>query len=410
MKKLKIKVFVTIFTILSISITCILFLFNTTIYIREKNNIQDNLMRMMNEKNDFTPPKSVDEKETISVNKDDDNRPKRFMDVDIYTIILQDNQISQIISHTKEETTPNEIKKEALKILQSKKKDSLEIGNLYFRKYSYRYQSNQIILIDNQEVNETLRLNLFLSIIAFIVFETIFYVLSQSISKWIIQPVEESFSKQKQFIADASHELKTPLSVIMASAEAMESDKDKKWLRNIQNESNRMNDLIKELLDLAKLENENRKVILEEHNLSKLVEMAVLPLESLIYEKNILFDYHIEENITFSCQTSEIKQLVTILMDNAIKHCKNNGHINLELKQEKSVVILLVKNEGTPIPMGEEEKIFERFYRADKARNRNENRYGLGLAIAKKIVEKHHGKIKAYSRDGYTSFEVILKR
>ena len=362
---------------------------------------------MMNEK---MPPNKLEDEERPPIKKEDEDIPKRFMDVNIYTVNIENNQISEIISHTKDATTPNEIKKEAEKILQNKNKKNLMIGNLYYTKYSYRYDnSNQIIIMDNTEINHSLQLNLFYSILIFIIFEITAYFLCQKISHWIIKPVEDSFLKQKQFIADASHELKTPLSVIMASAEAMESDNDRKWLHNIQSESNRMSDLIKELLDLAKLENEDQKVSFVTNDLSKLVEMAVLPLESLIYEKNIHFEYDIEDNIMFPCHSNEIKQLVTILMDNAIKHCKREGDIYLSLKKENSSIRFLVKNEGEPIPSGEEEKIFERFYRVDKARSRNENRYGLGLAIAKKIVENHCGSIKAYSKDGYTTFEVVFK-
>ncbi len=404
MKKLKTKIFITIFMILTVSILIILFLSNSTNYLREKNNIEENLTKMIDDKrkDDKAPPEKPD-------GLDDSNNPKRFMDVSIYTVLLSDGKIDRIISHTKDGTTPNEIKNEAEKIINKGKKDVV-IGNLYFSQYSYHYQDNQIVIMDNSDVNTVLQFHLLLSILIFFVFEGISYVVCYKISKWIIEPVEDSFNKQKQFIADASHELKTPLSVIMASAEAMESDKDKKWLHNIQNEANRMSDLIKELLDLAKLENDNKKVVLEEHNLSKLVEMAVLPLESLIYEKNIQFDYHIEEDIIFSCQTSEIKQLVTILMDNAIKHCKSRGHIFLELKRDNHMIVLNVQNEGKPIPKGEEEKIFERFYRVDQSRNRNDNRYGLGLAIAKGIVLNHHGKIRAYSSDRVTTFEVTFKK
>lgn len=410
MKKLKTKIFFTIFTILTISMISILVIYNSTNYIREKNSIKDNLSKMITEKRDgeHEPPEKKDDKEAHPDMPEGEN--PRFMDVFMYTVILEDDKINKIISHTKDETTPNEIQTLANTILKKKNKNSLVIGNLYLEKYSYRYQNNQIIIIDNSEVNEKLRIDLLVSIIVFFLFEGISFVVCNEISKWIIQPVEASFNKQKQFIADASHELKTPLSVIMASADAMESDHDGKWLHNIQSESNRMSDLIKELLDLAKLENEESSVSMEENNLSKLVEMSILPLESLIYEKNLTFHYDIEDHIKFTCNSSEMKQLITILMDNAIKHCKSKGKIHFSCKTDGSNILIEVGNEGDAIPKGEEEKIFERFYRVDQSRNRNENRYGLGLAIAKRIVVNHHGKIKAHSRDGVTTFSVTFKK
>ena len=170
-----------------------------------------------------------------------------------------------------------------------------------------------------------------------------------------------------------------------------------------------MNKLIRNLLDLAKIENENTDKSDEIINLSKLVEMSILTFESLAYEKDIELTYDIEKELSFKGNSEEIKELMSILLDNAIKHSKKKGQIKVTLKTDKNHLILKVMNKGEPIPPGEEEKIFERFYRVDKARNRKENRYGLGLAIAKGIVNNHHGKITASSKEEYTTFTVVLK-
>ena len=406
MKKLKNKIFLTIFTILTFSILTVLFIFNSQDYIREKNNIMDNLSRMNFNKEMIKPNYSIIDKPNIDLNDD-----RRFMDANIYTIVLDsDNNITDIISHTNDGTIPSEITNVASNIIKNNN-DKTYIGNLYFNGYSYKLiNNNSLILIDNCETNSRLRTSFVISIIIFIIFEVIAFLIASVISKWIIKPVENSFNKQKQFIADASHELKTPLSVIMASAEALENDSNKKWLYNIQNESERMNKLIKDLLDLAKLENENIKRQFEENNLSKIIEMSVLTLESLMYEKDIKLEYNIDENIYLKSNSDEMKQLISILLDNAIKHSDKDGNIIVNLKKAKDDIILEVINKGNPIPSGEEEKIFERFYRVDKSRNRNENRYGLGLAIAKNIVINHNGKINAYSKDGYTTFMVNFKK
>ena len=197
----------------------------------------------------------------------------------------------------------------------------------------------------------------------------------------------------------------------MASAESVQvEEKEQKWLNNIKSESERMNKLISSLLDLAKIENEVATKPKEVANLSKLVEMSILSFESLAYEKEVELTYEIEKELTIQCNGEEIKELMSILLDNAIKHSTKKGKINVELKADKNHILLKVTNKGNPIPPGEEEKIFERFYRVDKARNRKENRYGLGLAIAKGIVDNHHGKISASSKDDYTTFTVMLKK
>ncbi len=211
-------------------------------------------------------------------------------------------------------------------------------------------------------------------------------------------------------LADASHELKTPLSVIMASSEALESNtKETKWLTNIKTEAERMNDLIIELLELAKSEGKNN-VTYTEGNLSKTVELSLLTFEGIAYEKKIKIDYDIKDNIKMLMNENNIKELVEILLDNAIKHSKENGKIKVILTENSKIIELTVTNEGEGIPSGEEEKIFERFYRSDKSRDRSNSRFGLGLAIAKNIVTNHGRIVTAKSSEGQTTFKVLFKK
>ena len=407
MKKLKNKVFLTLFIIFTIFLLTIIFIFNFQNYNREKNNIISSLSQMNSDKV-VKPFDKENEPEKIDEPFD---RNKMFMDTTIYTVIIENNEISEIISHTEDETVSDDIRSVAKDIVESSNIKNIYIGNLYSNRYSYKYvDNNKIVIIDNLDTNNKLKSSVRLSIFYFIIGELIAYVISYFLSKRIIKPAEDSLKAQKQFIADASHELKTPLAVIMASSEAMEKDNDKKWLNNIKSESERMNKLIKDLLDLAKMENGNIQKDYNIIDLSKLVEKSILTLESLIYEKNIILNYNIDEDIHFKCNSDEIKQLLAILLDNAIKHSVANGKIIITLTSDDKKIYLKVKNKGLPIPKGDEDKIFERFYRADKSRNRNENRYGLGLAIAKSIVINHNGIISASSSEGYTIFKVVFKK
>lgn len=246
------------------------------------------------------------------------------------------------------------------------------------------------------------------TLIIYIVFVAAFFFISKLLTEWITRPVGESFEKQKEFIADASHELKTPLSVIIASSEAMKpSVKDKKHLENIKEESSRMSALITKLLDLASTEKTDESYFAEE-DLSKIVKLSSLTFEARALEKDRKISINIQEDIKLKVNENDIKQLVEILLDNALEHSAPKSTININLQKGSKQIILEVINKGEGIAPGDEEKIFERFYRADKVRNQKEKRYGLGLAIAKNIVENHNGKISAKSQNGKTTFKVIL--
>lgn len=416
-KKLSNKIFYTLILILSISILTVVGIFNIQNYYEQKKSINNSLNVSMTKKDrKVIPPTKIDDTsepvDNVTHNTEDmKNKNIKFMDSVIYTILLDDNNnILEVINHSNDETSSEKISSIAKKILSNKNIKDRYIGNLYLSDYSYAYsKGDTLIILDNSKIKSSLLLSLEVSLFIFIILEILVIVLSKYLTIWIIKPVKESFAKQKQFIADASHELKTPLSVIVASSEAIDiTNQNSKWLKNIEYEANRMNLLISKLLDLAKSER-MEEIVLVNNNLSKTIELSLLTFEGRAFEKDIKLSYEIEDNINILMDEDSIKELVEILLDNAIKHSKKNGSIKVSLKKD-SQVTLLVQNEGDPIPKGEEEKIFERFYRVDKSRNRKDNRYGLGLAIAKNIVLSHKGKIKASSLDGITTFQVTFKK
>lgn len=391
MGKLKKKIFLVMFAILTIFLVSILCIFNFQDYNHEKVEIENKLSRMENDRQ--APGMPV------------------FMDAVVYTVKYNtSNKVTEVINHTDNNVSEEKIIQIAENILESSNtKKGRRIGNLYLDQYSYAFQApNTLTIVDNTSAKAKLESLLKTSILIFVLIEIIIIILTVEITRWIIKPVIESFNRQKQFVADASHELKTPIAVIMANAEALEKEpEEKKWLNNIKSEADRMNELVTSLLDFAKLE--EGKEVQQEENLSKIVEMSVLTFESLMYENKIELEYDIQKDINIKCNSSQIKQLVAILIDNAIKHSETNGKISIALKKQKNDTVLTVSNRGKEIPKEIREKIFERFYRADESRNRDTNRYGLGLAIAKNIVENHNGKISVESEKGITTFKVVLK-
>lgn len=403
MNNLKKKVFTLIFSILSISILGFIIVFNVGKCL-EYNKIISNSLRIA--KNN--------EEDKNRLNKDNGFKDNniRYMDKVIYTLLLNnDNSIKEVINLSNNNIDMDSIKSLGQSILNNNNIKKEYIGNIYFNKYSYIYSNSKyLIIIDNSSIQNSLYNYLLISLSLFILLEVIVYLISMVLTSWIIKPVISSFEKQKEFIADASHELKTPLSVIIASNEALEDNPNEvKWLNNIKSEANRMNILIKNLLELASFE-KKETYVLKEDNLSKVVELAVLTFDAKAYESDIKLESKIDSNIKFNFDTYSINELVEILLDNALKHADKKSTIIVNLKEQGNNILLSVTDTGDVIPKGEEEKIFERFYRLDKSRSRKENRYGLGLAIAKNIVVNHNGKISAESVGMATTFKVLFKK
>lgn len=230
------------------------------------------------------------------------------------------------------------------------------------------------------------------------------------LSGWMVLPVQRAFEQQKQFIADASHELKTPLTIITANAEVLSATVGKnKWLSNILAQSQRMNALIRDLLDLAKLDFAAPQSDFAQFNLSSAVSAAALFFESCAFETHKTFRMDIAENIMFFGNESALRQLTSILLDNAFKYSGEGEAVTISLAQKGEKKILTVYNTGKGIPQEDQKHIFERFYRSDSSRSRESGGYGLGLSIAKSIVESHGGSISVKS-DGktYTKITAVL--
>lgn len=392
MKKLREKTFFTIFSIISVFVLTATFFVNASFYEREYSNILLNLKRMNKEV------------EPIPLEN------KIILDYNFYTILLdRNNNIIDKISHNNT-TISNELLEKALNIIKTNK-SSIKINCLYFSTISYSYVPKKyLVIVDTTNVRKTLIINLLKSSILLVIIEIITYHISKKITTWITKPVEESFNNQKEFIANASHELKTPLAVIIASTDCIKSSKqNEKYLSNIKVESENMNNLITRLLDLSKTEQNSNIELRKLNNLSKIVTKKVLVFESLAFENNVFLEEVIEEDVMFKCNCFDMDELLGILIDNAIKHSYKNSKIQIKLYKNSKNIIIEVTNNGEEIPSSEYDKIFERFYRSDLSRNRKTNRYGLGLAIAKNIVNNYNGTIKVTSENNVTTFKVVFK-
>ncbi|WP_284643484.1 sensor histidine kinase [Paenibacillus silviterrae] len=256
-------------------------------------------------------------------------------------------------------------------------------------------------------------------IYAFLLVASIMLILIYFISRYFanrsIEPVQEAFDKQKQFIADASHELKTPLAVIQTNVDVLLAHADdtianqSKWLTFIQSESERMSKLTNDLLYLAQIDQAEAAVLFSPFDVSEAVEQVVLTMEAIIFESRIQLSYEIEPGLIARGSQEPFKQVVMILLDNAVKYTNANGSVDIALKKRHHSIQLTVTNTGEGISESNLERIFDRFYRTDASRSRSQGGYGLGLAIAKAIVEQHKGNIYAKSIAGkQTTFIVEL--
>ena len=236
----------------------------------------------------------------------------------------------------------------------------------------------------------------------------IIFLISLYFANRSIKPIEETYLKQKEFIADASHELKTPLAVISTNADALSdtaTEEQQKWIRYIKSETKRMANLTSSLLFLTKLDylQEKSESVID---FSKLVKDYLLPLEALFYENKIKTNIEVLNDVRISGDEEQIRQLVGVLVDNALKY--TDGIIEISLKKSEHEANLTVYNNGNGIAEADLTKIWDRFYRGDKARE-SDGGYGLGLPIAKSIIEKHRGSITVESKaDDWTRFTVRI--
>lgn len=245
-----------------------------------------------------------------------------------------------------------------------------------------------------------------------------FFFISVLLSRWSVRPVAKAWQQQQQFVADASHELKTPLSVIMANNSILASDPEAtvasqmQWVESTQTEASLMQGLVNDMLYLAQTDSETRGEVLSEVDFSEIVQGGALQFESVAFERGVVLEENIQQGIRVHGDPAQLQRLVGTLVDNACKYAEGGGRVgvNLQLCGPGSKCRLIVSNTGAPIDPEDLPHLFDRFYRSDKARTRGSGGFGLGLSIAKGIVDSMDGTIEATSSEkGGTCFTVVLR-
>lgn len=386
-------------------------------YISYKRNVNNFLERELDMYSGFREERLPDknrreDNDIFSFNMFDD-KPMHFLPSVCITLDYSGSVIESKINYL--ELGDEDIDKLANTIVTSKQKrgsvSSFGLEYLSITEDNYTY----IVAADNSFESGNIRNLFILCIISFMISFFVFFAISVLLSTWILKPVEKSWQQQNRFVSDASHELRTPITVILANLNILSSKKDDliktqyQWIDNTKEEANRMKQLVDELLFLARSDDRQNKLVFSKIDLSELLLSRMLSFEALAFEKGIRLDYDIADGLYIIGHEGNVKQLISILLDNAMKYCGDKGSVYLKAFSLKDRTYVLVKNSGDPIDAEDLKHIFERFYRTDKSRVRTEGGYGLGLAIAQTIVDSMHGKISVLSdKENGTVFKLEL--
>ena len=283
----------------------------------------------------------------------------------------------------------------------------------YYENFKYRViykDSNRLIIfLDCTMQLRSLKHTTIRSVNIVVIGWIIVLVIISVLSKKILNPIIQNMEKQKQFITNASHELKTPLAVITADIDVLEMSvgEENEWLQSIKSQTNRLDTLIKSLLNLANVEEGKTRLEITEFSITDVVNEEIKDFKSLLQDKKVEFDG--KKNVLINADINMIKQVIVILIDNAIKYTPNNGTIKINVEKQGKKTKIEVCNTCENTRNINISRVFDRFYRDDKSRNKKKEGYGIGLSIAKSIVDVHKGKISAYiNDDDMICFKIIL--
>lgn len=339
-----------------------------------------------------------------------DNQKIKRQEYDYSTSVVLKNKNIMVLSNSLKETTDKDI----LSMTQKLQKSGKRFGSIDDYIYLVRIlkSGNTVyIFVNNKEALQNSKQFFIVSIFIFLLSVIVFTIISYYLSRWMIKPSEKTIKNQKIFVANISHDLKTPITIIRANADLIENEvKNKKSIKYIQQETEKLNHLVNEMLTLTRIDNTISKENFKSFNFGDSLFDVVLPFESIAYEKGIRFNINIDEVTDYFGDESNIQKLAEILIDNAMSYTAKGGIVDVDAYENSKAVTLSVTNTGEPISDEKKVEIFDRFYRESKSRERTGNHYGLGLSIANTIVKKHNGKITVESKNGKNTFTVILPK
>lgn len=339
-----------------------------------------------------------------------DNQKIKRQEYDYSTSVVLKNKDIMVLSNSLKETTDKDILN-MTKELQKDKKRFGSIDDYIYVVRTLRSGNTVYIFVDNKEAMQNSKQFFIVSIFIFLLSVIVFTIISYYLSRWMIKPSEKAIKNQKIFVANISHDLKTPITIIKANADLIENEvKNKKSIKYIKQETEKLNHLVNEMLTLTRIDNTISKENFKSFNFGDSLFDVVLPFESIAYEKGIRFNINIDEVTDYFGDESNIQKLAEILIDNAMSYTAKGGIVDVDAYENSKAVTLSVTNTGEPISDEKKVEIFDRFYRASKSRESTGNHYGLGLSIANTIVKKHNGKISIESKNGKNTFTVTLPK
>lgn len=337
---------------------------------------------------------------------------RTFKYAHVFTVCLNDSG-EIIVSNT--DDVDKDFVKSAISQAWSREEDSGIIRSLNLSYMKEKTMSGTLIsFVSRENLQERVRHAITITSIAGMISLLLFFYISKHLADISIAPVERAWKQQKQFIADASHDLKTPLTVILANNEIVSSHTDEpvssqmKWLESTGEEAKRMSELVNHMLELAKSEDVKQELSFSDTDLSELVESSILQFEVVAFEKNVTIESNITPSIVAKTHRETLSRVLDILFDNAIKYSPPDERITVNLYQTSQQIRFSIQNFGEVISKEDLPHIFERFYRTDKARE--VGGHGLGLSIAEKLCEMLSCKISVESDELLgTIFTVSMK-